>query len=35
VDVFGWFIAFGTLTQPEDDPYEEIFGLPLTKLFLS
>ncbi|CAN6972482.1 unnamed protein product [Brassica rapa subsp. trilocularis] len=28
----GWFIAFGTLTQSEDDPYEEIFGIPLTKI---
>ncbi|CAN7046144.1 unnamed protein product [Brassica oleracea var. botrytis] len=35
IDLFGWFTTFGTLTQHVDDPYEEIFGVHLTKTNLS
>ncbi|KAG2330557.1 hypothetical protein Bca52824_001737 [Brassica carinata] len=28
----GWVTSFGTLIESEDDPYEEMFGVPLTQI---
>ncbi|KAL0864265.1 hypothetical protein Bca101_043383 [Brassica carinata] len=32
IDLLGWVTSFGTLIESEDDPYEEMFGVPLTKI---
>ncbi|CAF1930025.1 hypothetical protein Bca4012_072771 [Brassica carinata] len=32
IDLLGWVTKFGTLKESEDDPYEEIFGEPITHI---
>ncbi|KAG2313823.1 hypothetical protein Bca52824_016945 [Brassica carinata] len=31
-DLLGWVTSFGTLIESEEDPYEEMFCVPLTQI---
>ncbi|KAG2323323.1 hypothetical protein Bca52824_016536 [Brassica carinata] len=32
IDLLGWATSFGTLIESEEDPYGEMFGVPLTQI---